>query len=176
MAFDPVRNVDNFQQKGARMTKDAFQALVADLTASLQGLPLDDSLAQRLNREHPPGSGTYDAFFRACREGVAAGWMCEREAGGIRYGRVIKAGPETHGFSVDVVMMNDVKGPHHSHPNGEIDLVMPLDPAARFDGQGAGWKVYGPGTAHHPTVTGGAAYVLYLLPAGAIQFTGAGSK
>ena len=97
--------------------------------------------------------------------------MCQHEGGGIRYGRVIKPSPATHGYSVDVVEMADVVGPHHSHPNGEIDLVMPLQGDARFDGQPAGWKVYGPGSAHKPTVTGGRALVLYLLPEGAIQFT-----
>jgi hypothetical protein len=90
----------------------------------------------------------------------------------IRYGRVIKPGPETHGFSVDVVEMRDCAGPHHVHPNGEIDLVMPLDGRAAFDGQGAGWKVYEAGSDHFPTVRGGRALVLYLLPGGAIQFTG----
>lgn len=34
-----------------------------------------------------------------------------------------------------------------------------------------GWLVYGAGTAHDPTVTGGRALVLYLLPGGAIEFT-----
>src|SRR5438046_2356742 len=76
----------------------------------------------------------------------------------------------THGFSIDVVEMNDIAGPHHRHPNGEIDLVMPLEGDARFDGHGAGWVVYGPGSAHRPTVSGGKALVLYLLPDGAIEF------
>ena len=107
----------------------------------------------------------------ACRAGIDEGWMCNREAGGIRYGRVVKPGPATHGFSVDVVEMNDVAGPHHRHPNGEVDLVMPLEGDARFDGHGAGWVVYGPGSAHRPTVSGGKALVLYLLPDGAIEFT-----
>ncbi|WP_414707995.1 DUF4863 family protein [Rhizorhapis sp.] len=48
---------------------------------------------------------------------------------------------------------------------------MPIDAAAQFDGRGAGWKVYRPGSAHHPTVSGGKALVLYLLPEGAIEFT-----
>jgi len=39
-----------------------------------------------------------------------------------------------------------------------------------FDNHPAGWLVYGPGTAHKPTVGGGKAYVLYLLPGGAIEF------
>ena len=67
--------------------------------------------------------------------------------------------------------MDDVVGPHHSHPNGEIDLVMPSEGEARFDGHGAGWVVYPPGSAHHPTVSGGRALVLYLLPEGSIEFS-----
>jgi len=152
-------------------TVEDFSALIASLTATLAGRPLDDALAAELNRDHPAGSPTFEAIFFACQAGVAAGWMCQHEGGGIRYGRVIKPSPATHGYSVDVVDMNEVVGPHHSHPNGEIDLVMPLQGDAHFDGQPAGWKVYGPGSAHKPTVTGGRALVLYLLPEGAIQFT-----
>ena len=48
---------------------------------------------------------------------------------------------------------------------------MPIDGAPNFDAFGPGWYVYGPGSHHHPTVTGGDAYVLYLLPEGAIEFT-----
>lgn len=154
------------------MTRDDFQALISTLTSQLEGSALDEHLAERLNKEFPAGSPTFNSIFEACREGTAAGWMCEREADGIRFGRVFKASPALHGFSVDVVEMKDCVGPHHVHPNGEIDLVMPLEGDARFDGQAAGWKVYGPGSAHRPTVRGGRAYVLYLLPQGAIQFTG----
>ena len=48
---------------------------------------------------------------------------------------------------------------------------MPMSSGAEFDGHGAGWVVYGPDSAHHPTVTNGKALVLYLLPDGAIDFT-----
>jgi hypothetical protein len=153
------------------MTPDRFTDLVATVVAPIAGRPLDAALEADLNAAHPAGGATFRAIFDACREAIAAGRMCSREAGGIRYGRVLKPDPVTHGFSVDVVDMNDVVGPHHAHPNGEIDLVMPLTPEARFDGRGAGWLVYGPGTAHHPTVAGGRALVLYLLPRGAIEFT-----
>jgi hypothetical protein len=153
------------------MTPDRFTELVATVVAPIAGRPLDAALEADLNAAHPAGGATFRAILDACREAIAAGWMCGREAGGIRYGRVLKPDPVTHGFSVDVVDMNDVVGPHHAHPNGEIDLVMPLNPEARFDGRGAGWLVYGPGTAHHPTVAGGRALVLYLLPRGAIEFT-----
>lgn len=156
------------------MTPQLFETLIAEFTAPLAGRPLDDALAEDLNRRHGPGSPSYRALFDACRAGVAAGWMCSREAGGIRYGRVVKPTPATHGFSVDVVDMDDCVGPHHAHPNGEIDLVMPLDSEARFDGRGAGWVVYGPGSAHKPTVSHGRALVLYLLPEGAIDFNARG--
>jgi hypothetical protein len=156
----------------AAMARDEFRSLISELTAGIAHQPLDATLEERLNREHGAGRPMYERIRAACRDAIAAGWMCDREAGGIRYGRVLRPTPETHGFSVDVVDMDDCAGPHHVHPNGEIDLVMPVDGAAAFDGQGAGWKVYGPASAHLPTVRGGRALVLYLLPQGAIQFTG----
>lgn len=160
-------------------TPESFKALIASLTTTLAGRTLDAALQQQLNAQHGAGSPVFDAIFKACRDGVAAGWLCEREGGGIRYGRIIKPSDDTHGFSVDVVDMNSLAGPHHRHPNGEIDMVMPLaadtglEPGgdADFDGQAAGWKVYGPDSAHRPTVSNGRALVLYLLPAGAIEFT-----
>ena len=148
-----------------------FQVLIAELTRELDGRPLDADLADWLNTHHGVGSLAYEALAKACRTGVAEGWLCNREGGGIRYGRVIKPSPQTHGFSVDVVDMADLAGPHHVHPNGEIDLIMPLTAGATFDGHPAGWCVYGPGTAHRPTVASGRALVLYLLPGGAIEFT-----
>jgi hypothetical protein len=153
------------------MSPEQFTTLVATVTGSLAGRALDAALATDLNARIPAGGPTFNAVFDACRAAISAGWMCSREAEGIRYGRVVKPGPATHGFSVDVVAMDECVGPHHRHPQGEIDMVMPLTPAAKFDGHGAGWCVYPPGSAHHPTVAGGRALVLYLLPQGAIEFT-----
>jgi hypothetical protein len=153
------------------MTPDEFASLIARITDSISGRPLDDELAGYLNRTYPPGHEAFEDIRNGCRQAIADGWMCNREAGGIRFGRVIKPGPDTHDFSVDVVVMNDVQGPHHRHPSGEIDMIMPITPDARFDGHGAGWCVYGPDTAHHPTVSDGEAIVLYLLPKGEIEFT-----
>jgi hypothetical protein len=67
--------------------------------------------------------------------------------------------------------MKDVVGPHHRHPKGEVDLIMPIQGDAKFDNHGAGWIVYGPNSAHNPTVINGTALVLYLLPDGEIEFT-----
>ena len=153
------------------MTPEQFRSLVTPLTDRIQGKALDAKLEADLNSAFPANGPAFTGIFEACRKAIDAGWMCNREAGGIKFGRIFKQGPETHGFSVDVVDMNEIKGPHHRHPNGEIDLIMPLTPGAKFDGRGAGWLVYGPNTAHSPTVTGGTALVLYLLPEGAIDFT-----
>jgi len=153
------------------MTPEKFQALIAKVTGAIAGRPLDGQLAAFLNERFPADGPDFQAIAAACRDAVAAGWMCEREHGGIKFGRVIKPCAEIHDFSVDVVEMKDVVGPHHAHPNGEIDMIMPLAGDAKFDGHGAGWFVYGPGSAHRPTVSDGRAYVLYLLPQGAIEFT-----
>lgn len=144
---------------------------IEKLSTQLSGRALDESLEVWLNTEHGAGSATYEDLKRTCEAGVAAGWLCDREGGGIRYGRIFKSEPGLHGFSVDVVDMKDLAGPHHSHPSGEIDLIMPMDQGARFDGRPAGWLVCAPGSAHHPTVSGGRALVLYLLPQGRIEFT-----
>lgn len=153
------------------MTAEEFKDLIKPITEFIGPRPLDSRLEKELNARFPASGETFLAISRACSAGIQAGWMCKHEAGGIRYGRVIKPSPDTHSFSVDVVDMANIKGPHHTHPNGEVDLVMPLSPEAKFDDRGAGWVVYSPGSAHHPTVSSGRALVLYLLPDGAIDFT-----
>lgn len=157
-------------------TQDDFRARLVELTGAIaartSGKPLDTALATWLNAEHGPGSATYAALKRECEAGVAEGWLCNREHAGIRYCRVFKPADDLRRFSVDVVDMRDIAGGHHVHPNGEIDLLMPLEGDAKFDGHPAGWCVYGQGTAHWPTVSGGRALVLYLLPEGKIEFTG----
>lgn len=153
------------------MTPEEFRALVAPLTQAIAGKPLDTDLDTWLNQHHGVDSATYQDLKAACITGVAEGWLCKYEGGGLRYGRIFKPADDLHGFSVDVVDMTDVAGPHHTHPNGEIDLIMPLTEGALFDGRPAGWMVTPAGSAHSPTVSQGRALVLYLLPGGAIQFT-----
>ena len=157
--------------QAATHTPESFKAQLASLTAQLAGKPLDRALDVWLNEVHGPSSASYAALKAACQAGAAAGWLCDREGGGIRYGRIFKPAADLHGFSVDVVDMQDIAGPHHVHPKGEIDLIMPLEGDALFDGRGAGWLVCPPGSAHRPTVSRGRALVLYLLPEGQIQFT-----
>jgi hypothetical protein len=153
------------------MTPDALRSQIASLASRIAGRSLDANLDRWLNTEFGADSPTYRDLKTACEAGVAQGWLCNREGGGIRYGRIFKPSPDLHGFSVDVVDMADIAGPHHTHPNGEIDLIMPIDGDARFDGRPAGWLVCPPGSAHRPTVSQGRALVLYLLPQCAIEFT-----
>ena len=152
-------------------TLEAFTRRISQVTAAIAGQPLDSTLETRLNAEYP-GSGD---FFRdtrlACEQAIAAGWMCQQGEGSRRYGRIVQPGAGTHGFSIDVVDLTDLIGPHHRHPTGEIDMIMPLTPTACFDGRGAGWLVYPPDSAHRPTVSAGRALILYLLPNGEIEFT-----
>ena len=153
------------------MTQAKFEALVTSVVESVAGMAIAPELADELEAAFPADGETFESLASLCRQGVDEGWICNRERGGIRFGRVIRPGPETHGFSVDVVEMEDIVGPHHRHPNGEIDMVIPENDDGEFDGHGKGWVVYGPGSAHSPTVTGGRVIVLYLLPEGAIDFT-----
>lgn len=148
-----------------------FVELIATVTSRIATQPVEPALAAMLASEFPADGAMFANIEALCRRGCQEGWLCAREAGGIRFGRPVKPGPATHGFSVDVVEMDDIIGPHHAHPNGEIDMVMPLEEGALFDGAPRGWKVYGPGSTHKPTVTGGKALILYLLPDGAIEFT-----
>lgn len=157
------------------MQLEQFTALIAEVTAFIGTKPLQQPLECELNIAFPAGGAYFQQLLASCQQAIAAGAMCNRAAGGIKYGRVIKPGAATAGFSVDVVDMDAIAGPHHRHPNGEIDLIMPLSSEARFDGRGAGWLVYGPGSAHSPTVSHGRALVLYLLPEGSIEFTKASS-
>ena len=141
------------------MSKENFESLIKQVTSAVSSVPLDDNLAVRLNAEFPGDGEAFEAIHAACLAGIEEGWMCDREQGGIKFGRVVK---DSDGFSVDVVQMKDVVGPHYRHPKGEIDMVMPLSPGAKFDGHDRGWVVYGADSAHNPTVSDGEALVLYL--------------
>jgi len=154
------------------MALNQFSDLLGKVAADIEGLPLDDGLAKKLNQDFGPGTEAFSTLAALCLVGEAEGWLMGREAAGIRYGRAIKPGTAAGAFSVDVVRMKDVRGPHHIHTEGEIGVVFPLEGNPTFDGMSSGWYVYPPGSDHHPTVSGGDAHVLYLLPNGAIEFTG----
>jgi len=153
------------------MNKEQFHEVMQPVMNAISGRAIDQTLAVDLNRDFPAEGNTFKAIDAACHVAIKAGWMCAHGEEGRRFGRVIKPTPQSHDLSVDVVQLTDVVGPHHSHPTGEVCLTMPVTAGAKFDGQGAGWCVNEPGSAHSPTVMGGEALVLYLLPDGEINFT-----
>ncbi len=148
-----------------------FKTRLAAVTAQIHDRSLDRALDDWLNANLGTDTPTYRELKQSCEEGVAQGWLCKYEGGGLRYGRIFKPSEDLYGFSVDVVDMENVAGPHHIHPQGEIDLIMPIEGDATFDGRPGGWLVCPPGSAHRPTVAQGRALVLYLLPKGEIEFT-----
>ncbi|MBV5325461.1 MAG: DUF4863 family protein [Rhodospirillaceae bacterium] len=152
------------------MPQEQFGALMAPVIDAIAGKPVDRALAESLNQQFPDHGDAVAAMEQACHFAINSGWMCSQGGPGRRFGRVIEASPATKDLSVDVVDLTDIVGPLHRHPDGEICLIMPVDPEAKFDGKGRGWCVYGPGSAHRPTVKGGRALVLYLLPGGKIEF------
>lgn len=148
-----------------------LQQLVAPVARYAQGRAVDAALQVDLNLMFPAQSEPFRLIREACHAGIAAGWLCTQGDAKRRFGRIFEAGEATHGFSVDVVDITDLIGNHHRHPTGEIDMIMPVTADARFDDNGAGWLVYPPGSGHRPTVTGGRALILYLLPEGKIEWT-----
>jgi len=153
------------------MDQQEFQSLMMPVMKTIAASAVDQKLATVLNETYPPDGEVFKGIKQACHAAIEAGWMCSQGPDGMKFGRVIDPGPETHDLSVDVVQLREVVGPHHSHPTGEVCMTMPMTPDAKFDGQGAGWCVNDPGSAHSPTVTDGEALALYLLPEGKIVFT-----
>jgi len=146
---------------------DTFQPLLR----AAQGVDLSAPSAARaeLARRFDPASAEARALNEDLKRLLAEGRVAERGELPVKYGRVSKAREETLGFSIDVVLMSGA-GPQHRHPNGEVNYCVALDGAPTFDGSPPGWVVFPPDSRHVPTVAGGTMLIVYLLPAGAIEF------
>jgi hypothetical protein len=152
------------------MTPSDLRARVQTVTDRIRGVSVDAGLERQLNESFPPGGDVFRGLEEACRAGIAEGWLCKQGGSGRRFGRIFEPAPDLAGYSIDVVELQDFVGPLHTHPEGEICLVMPADPSAKFLGRSAGWAVYPPGSGHRPAVSGGKAVVLYMLPQGRIEW------
>jgi hypothetical protein len=153
------------------MSVDCFQKLLKPVTDFVSSQAVDASLAEKLNRRFPHDDEAFKTIEAACHKAISDGWMCAQGSAGRRFGRVIESSEETGRLSVDVVDLENIVGPHHRHPTGEICMIMPVTEGARFDGMPRGWCVFEPGSDHRPTVTEGEALILYMLPEGKIEFT-----
>ncbi|KAH7129913.1 p-hydroxylaminobenzoate lyase [Dactylonectria estremocensis] len=136
-------------------------------------------LEARLNKDYGPGNPYFDDFCFYIRQGLEEGWVAQTELDGRKYrrGRIAPPTAETRYFSITTVFMaseEEYLGQYHSHPYGEINCVIQLDPTAELMGmqgwQGAGWTSPAPGTHHFPQVRGGALVALFFLPAGRISY------
>jgi hypothetical protein len=155
------------------MPRESFDAALKPLFEALAGADLADrALAGRLAAEFPADGPVCAAVRAAARAGLAEGWLCNRENGGVRFSRPVKPSEATHGYSVDAVVMDRVAGPKHTHTNGEVNLCFTEEGSAEteFCGHPEGWVVFPPGSTHVPRVDGGRMLILYFLPGGAIQF------
>lgn len=148
-----------------------FKALLKPVTDLVTSGTIDAGLNDELKRRFPPGEDVFDSIENACHAAIAAGWMCANGDEKARWGRVIEPGEDTGGLSVDVVQLSNLVGRHHSHPTGEVCMIMPITPEAKFDGHTRGWCVFEAGSGHYPTVSDGQALILYMLPEGKIDFT-----
>jgi hypothetical protein len=148
---------------------DTFRPLLD----AARDLDLTDPARARgeLERRLAPGSTAAEELNRALVGLLEAGKVADRGAPPVRWSRVAKAGEGTEHFSIDVVDMTG-PGPRHRHPNGEVNWCVALEGTPTFDGEPAGWVVEPPGSEHVPTVSGGRMLIVYLLPAGAIEFVG----
>ena len=150
-------------------SKEQFVEMLRPLAEKLKSLDVDAADAGAQAEELVAFGGQDIAGIRmAAIASIDSDWLMPKEAGGVRFGRVAK---ELCGFSVDCVLM-DGPGPRHRHPNGEIDLCFATDGESHFDRHPEGWVVYGKGSVHIPTVSGGQMLILYFLPGGAIEFLG----
>lgn len=153
------------------MTRELLLSELQPILARLPELDPDDPAGA----ERALWSLPLAAVEASLREGAAEGWLTPREAGGVRFGRLAKASPETGGFSVDVVVMSGpARGPQglaaHTHTTGEFDLCFALEGTPAFDGRREAWVVYPRGSRHVPTVTGGTMLIAYFVRDGAIRF------
>ena len=145
--------------------------ILAPVTSEISGVSWDSELMERLNHQFSPESDLFRALTDCCQDGIESGWMGLQGEEKRKGARVIEAGTETNGMSIDVVQLVDFTGPHHRHPNGEVCAIMTAGPDDTFDDQPEGWAVYPPGSEHWPAGKGGRVRVLFFLPGGEIEYT-----
>ncbi len=168
-------------------TKDELVARLIPFLQEVKDMTTSTETEQWLNTKHGVESELYKDLARLITLGVKEGWAADAEIAGPRYRRSRVSGPceETFFFSATAVLLDSTENTqnnpegsfragHHSHPYGEINLVVPLNEGAALAGPNGwcygGWTAPAPGSHHFPEVKGGAVISLTFLPAGRIAF------
>jgi hypothetical protein len=167
--------------------KDELVARFIPFLQEVSNMTTSTEMEHWLNTKYGVDSELYKELSRLIILGVDEGWAANVEVAGPRYRRSLLTAPsaDTFFFSITAVLMDSTnnaqnnpegsfRGGYHSHPYGEINLVVPLDAGAALAGpQGwrhGGWTAPEPGSHHFPEVKGGAVISLSILPAGRIAF------
>lgn len=137
--------------------------------ASARDADAQARLLAALEAAFPVDGDAVRALGEALAAGIEEGSICNRGDEDARFSRLAKAGPDTHGLSIDVVALRGA-ALEHTHPSGEVTLGFAVDGAARFDGHPPGWVFMPPGSRHVPTVEGGRMFLIYFLPGGAVTW------
>jgi hypothetical protein len=168
-------------------TKAQLIARSADFLKEVKNKTAGPDLERWLNATHGPGTPVYDELSRLIRIGIEEGWAANVEIAGPHYRRSRLAEPSaaTEYFSITAVYMDSTvtndgdtakvfRGDYHSHPYGELNMVIPVTPGAQLMGplgwRDAGWTAPAPGSHHFPEARGGAVVALFFLPAGRISY------
>ena len=79
-------------------TPGEFVDHLAVVTAAIGTEVPSPALEERLNRDFGAAGDWFAEATALCHRGIAEGWLCGREAGGIKFGRPVKEGEATHGM------------------------------------------------------------------------------
>jgi hypothetical protein len=167
--------------------RDELISLCIDFLSKVKDKTANANIEQWLNETYGPDSETYQRMADLVIEGVAQGWAANVEITGPNYrrSRLCEPSAETFYFSITAVYMDSkgheldnyhrtFRGQYHSHPYGELNMVIPLDEGAFLAGplgwRGAGWTAPEAGSHHFPEVKGGALIAFFFLPAGRISY------
>jgi len=150
----------------------ALKDLIRDVSVFVGTLDLQDAAGaeSELEKRFPPQSQAVRDLIESARVALEKGEICDREGEGVRFSRVLKPEEDAGGCSVDAVLMEDSQGPWHTHLEGEVCLLIPLEGQPRFDGRNSTWMVLEKGSRHAPKVEGGRMLILYWWPKGAVKW------
>lgn len=146
-----------------------LKTLLEPISKFVAGLDARDPAAceRALTEAFPPDSDDVQAIRQAAFAAVEAGTLCNKGEPGMQFSRLSKPDETPGGCSIDAVLMENAKGPAHTHTNGEFCLCFG-EGEAKFENRPDCWVVMQSGSRHVPEVKDGRMLILYWLPEGAV--------